>query len=319
MNNSFLEKTFYSRIEDAYEDSKQGKTIGFIKFSKNFSSCLHSLNDFSDLQGNQTDEGEIQIYLDQSDRQITFFLKQKLFEIYENFMEDLMKDCGKSKSAGKTPMKIETMFGSLKDEMQRSITPGIIVTMFFFLASMVTSTSFISDRLDGVWNRVLLAGVDPVEVLTSHIVSNLFIIFLQSAEFYVVTTFVFELENVGSYLLVISLIILVGVAGILYGLAVSILSNDFMTATFSSTLIFYPMIIMCGIFWPSEAIPWYFRYLSYCLPFSLPAKALRNILYKGYSLEDSSVQAGFLVLIMWIFISLFVCVIGLKTKKFFKH
>lgn len=317
LNDSIATKHFYENFDDAYDDVKHGKLNGFIQFSENFTSSLHPLNEWQDNMENHTENGEIQIFLDQSDRQITFFLKQKLFDVFEEFTENLMQDCGKSRKSGSAPIRIETLFGSLKDEMQRSMTPGIIVTIYFFVASMITSTAFISDRLDGVWNRVLLAGVEPIEFFLSHIIFNSLIVVLQSVEFHIVVTYFFNFENLGSYWLVMTLILLVGLSAIIFGLAVSILSNDFMTATFSSTLIFYPMIIMCGIFWPLEAIPWYFRYLAYCLPFTLPTVALRNILYKGYSLADLSVQVGFSVIILWLLFSLTVCFIGLKSKKFF--
>lgn len=317
LNDSIATKHFYKNFEDATEDVKHGRINGFIRFAANFTSSLHPLNEWQDMMENHTDNGEIQIFLDQSDRQITFFLKQKLFKVFEEFIQNLMQDCGKSKRVGSAPIKIETLFGSLHDEMQRSITPGIIISMYFFLASMVTSTAFISDRLDGVWNRVLLAGVDPIEFLLSHIVFNIFIVILQTAEFHVIATYVFELENIGNYWLVMALILLVELAAIIYGLAVSILSKDYMTATFSSSLIFYPMIMMCGIFWPIEAIPWVFRYFAYCLPFTLPAIALRNILYKGFSLVNLSVQVGFSVITLWILLCLVVCFLGLKSKKFF--
>jgi ABC-type multidrug transport system permease subunit len=317
LNDSIATKHFYHSFDDAYEDVRHGKLNGLIQFSANFTTSLRPLNEWKDFMKNHTDNGEIQIYLDQSDRQITFFLKQKLFDVFEEFIGSLMEDCGKSRRVGSTPIRIETVYGSLKDEMQRSMLPGIIVTIYFFLASMITSTAFISDRLDGVWNRILLAGVDPIEVFMSHIIFSSFVVGLQTVEFVIVTTYFFELENLGNYWLVMTLIVLVGLSAILYGIAVSILSNDYMTATFSSTLIFYPMMIMCGIFWPLEAIPWFFRYLAYCLPFTLPTVALRNILYKGYGLANLSVQVGFSVIVLWILVALLICFIGLKSKKFF--
>lgn len=317
LNDTVASKHFYQNFDDALDDVKHGKLSGLIQFATNFTSSFRPLHELQDLMENQTDNGDIQIFLDQSDRQIVFFLKQKLFGVFEEFVESLMKDCGKSRRVGSLPIRVETVFGSLNDEMQRSMAPGIIITLCFFISSMMTATAFVSDRLDGIWNRIVLAGVEPVEVLISHIVFNSFMVVVQTAGFFIIMTFVFKFKNDGSSWLVLALVLLVGLSAITYGIAVSILAKDYVTATFASTLVFYPMMLMCGIFWPLEAIPWYLRYLAQCLPFTLPTVALKDILYKGYSLVNFSVQIGFLVILSWIILSLIVCVVALKSKKYF--
>lgn len=248
LNDSVAIKKFYSNIDEALDDVKKGKIIGLIHFSTNFTSSMKPLNEFEDYFDNYSSYGEIKISLDQSDRQITFFLKQRLYETFEQFIENLMTDCGKSRKVGSAPIQINTMFGSFKDEHRKSMTPGIIITLYFFLASMLTSTAFVSDRLDGIWNRVLLAGVEPAEILVSHVISSSFIMLLQSIEFLIVTTYIYELDNIGNGWMVVALILLTGLAAICYGLAVSIVADNFLTATFLSSLIFYPMIIFCGEF-----------------------------------------------------------------------
>lgn len=246
LNDSIAIKKFYNNVDDAVDDVKRGRISGLIHFSKNFTSSIRPLNELEEIFANYSSYGEIKVSLDQSDRQITFFLKQRLYETFEDFMENLMTDCGKARKVGSAPIQINTMFGNFKDEFRKSMTPGIIITIYFFLASMLTSTAFISDRLDGVWNRVLLAGVEQTEILLSHVISSSVIMLLQSVEFLIVTQYIYELENLGDGWTVIALIFLIGLSAICYGLAVSIVANDFMTATFMSTLIFYPMIIFCG-------------------------------------------------------------------------
>lgn len=248
LNETVAEKVYFDNVEDAVHEVRKGRLIGFIRFPVNFTSSFRPLSEWQNLLDDFSTQGEIQVHLDQADRQITAFIKQRLYETYEDFVEALMVDCGKSRKVGNMPIQTFSMFGSLKDESRRSMTPGILITIYFFLASMLSSTAFVSDRLDGIWNRVLLAGVEPVEILVSHMISNSIIMFLQSIEMVIVTTYVFKLENEGDDLTVILLILLVGLSAISYGLAVSILANDYMTATFASTLIFYPMMIFCGKF-----------------------------------------------------------------------
>lgn len=298
LNDSIAIKKFYNNYDDAFNDAKMGRIIGIIYFPSNFT--IH----------------EIQVYLDQTDRQITFILQRKLNNMFQNVMEQIMIDCGKSRRIGSIPIAFETIYGSFDDEMKRSMAPGIFITLYFFLAAMLTSSAFVNDRVDGIWDRTLLAGVRPIEILISHIITNMSIMCLQSIEFFIVSRYIYQMENRGNDITVGILIMLVGLTGIIYGLAVSILSKSFVVSQFLSTLIFYPMIIFCGIFWPLETIPWYFRYVAYLLPFTLPTISLRDILYKGYTIMKPSVLMGFATVILWIAFSLVICRIGLKCKKF---
>jgi hypothetical protein len=123
-NESIATKKFYTNFSEAYEDVRKGVIVGLINFPANFTSSMKPLNEWEDFLGNYTSNGEIQVYLDQSDRQITFFLKQNIFDTFEEFLKNLMRDCGKSMKVGSLPIQINTMFGSLNDEMRRSMTPG---------------------------------------------------------------------------------------------------------------------------------------------------------------------------------------------------
>lgn len=154
----------------------------------------------------------------------------------------------KGSRVGNAPLKLNTIYGSFDDELHRAMAPGMIIAIYFFLAATLTSTALIGDRLEGIWNRMLLANVDPFEVLLSHTITSLFIMLLLSVEFIIVSEYIYKLENRGSGWIVILMVFMIGLTAILYGLAVSILSKDFMTAVFASTLIFYPMMIMCGKF-----------------------------------------------------------------------
>lgn len=246
ISDSTATKVFYKNFEDAYDDALAGNIVGIINFASNFTASMKPLNELQGYLENYTTNGEIQVFMDQADRQITLFLKNRLYETFHEFIENLMQDCGKSKKIGSSPMRINKMFAASKDEIQRTMIPGIIITLLFFMSVMLTTTAFVSDRLDGVWNRVLLADVDPFDILVSHIISNMFNVVLLCGDVYFVSMYVYDLENQGSSLIVSSMLLLTGVEAILYGLAVSILSKDYVTATFASTVIFYPMLVMCG-------------------------------------------------------------------------
>ena len=97
-----------------------------VQFASNFSQSLPLFND-DGVENDFSDNGIIQIYLDQTDLQITSFMQQKLYESYKKFTENLMVDCKKSKKAGSSPIDFEAAFGKLGFHSKTSMVSGILL------------------------------------------------------------------------------------------------------------------------------------------------------------------------------------------------
>lgn len=126
--------------------------------------------------------------------------------------------------------------------------------MVFFLATLTTATVFITERLQGIWDRILVAGIKMHELLVAHILTQVIIIFIQSVEIVLFAAFCFGVENKGETATIIGLLVLLGFAGMLFGLLVSIICDSHTMASFVATGSFYPMIIMCGKFFKRNSI-----------------------------------------------------------------
>lgn len=80
-----------------------------------------------DASDDWTDNGIIQVHLDQTDSQLTYFLKSKLYNVYHNFIEQLMLDCGKAKYAGSMPIKFEALYGKMDEEFKKYMATGLVI------------------------------------------------------------------------------------------------------------------------------------------------------------------------------------------------
>lgn len=89
--------------------------------------------------------------------------------------------------------------------------------MIFFLAVSVTSTIIVVERLDGIWDRTLLAGVSSSEILMSHITLECGVIFLQVVEVIIFVFYIFGIPCVGSYFDISLLLALQGFCGMCGG------------------------------------------------------------------------------------------------------
>lgn len=73
--------------------------------------------------------------------------------------------------------------------------------------------------------------------------------------------------------------------------------------------------MITGILWPLEGMPYFLKHFSYLLPFTLPSRAVRNVLSKGWPIFDKSVIIGYGVTIAWIGVFTFLCLLFLKIKR----
>jgi hypothetical protein len=121
-------KQHYSTFDEAFHDAKRGKIIGFMHFEKNFTESLDTVQ----REGREADDGSadnsrIQIYMDQSDLQLTFFLQSKFYQIFKNFTQHMMADCNLPTKLGNVPVNFEEpIYGSYETDFKHSMAPPMV-------------------------------------------------------------------------------------------------------------------------------------------------------------------------------------------------
>lgn len=82
---------------------------------------------------------------------------------------------------------------------------------------MNTATIIVTDRIEGVWDRSVVAGVSVLEIVIVHFITQFLIIMVQSTELLVITFGIMKADYSGSLMTIIILIILQGACGIACG------------------------------------------------------------------------------------------------------
>ena len=105
-----------------------------------------------------------------------------------------------------------------------------------------------------------------------------------------------------------------GITGIIVGLIVSAICSEEAQAIHVNIGTIYPILMLSGVIWPLEAIPYPMRYFSYLIPLTVPAMAMRDIFLKGWGLEHKEVWEAILVNLGFIVVLLSVAVL-LRKKR----
>lgn len=130
LNDSIAHQVYYDNYEDAYNDAKHGRLIGVIVFKHNFTDSYMDVNENGrDAEDGSLENKNIDVFLDKTDQQITFFMERKLRDTYKEFTQDLMTECNWPKRLGNIPVNFEDpVYGTMDQEFTNFVAPGVVMT-----------------------------------------------------------------------------------------------------------------------------------------------------------------------------------------------
>lgn len=247
-NDSIAIKVPYKTYDEAYADAKRGKIIGFIHFAPNFTESLNTLQTLGrEADSGSVDNSRINFRMDQSDLQLTFYMQLTFYQIYKDFVQNMMGDCNLPIKLGTIPVSFEQpIYGDFKNDFKQSMAPPMIMVMMFYIASGLTVAIFIADRKEGFWNRTLLAGVSLKEMMLVHVLTHSVVLVVQLLETIILSAYFFGAENKGSTVAVIFLLMMLAYSGMFFGILLSVECNDLREANFVLTGIATPMVVLAG-------------------------------------------------------------------------
>jgi ABC-2 type transport system permease protein len=110
------------------------------------------------------------------------------------------------------------------------------------------------------------------------------------------TLFVVDVEYSGKIWDIILILLMVTITSVSMGIFVSTFAkNEFQVVQFIPLLL-APQIFLSGVILPTSQLPGYFQGISRVLPLTYANRALRDIMLRGASLSDVSLEIGVLAL-----------------------
>ncbi|KAB0795313.1 hypothetical protein PPYR_12152 [Photinus pyralis] len=308
---------YYTSEQDAKESVRKGGMYASIAIKHNYSLALQArMVDLKNSHPWDVQSSEIDVYRDVSSKTIAEFIKAYLYDTFQEFAQDYLEACGYDRHLLQYPIRMEKpIYGLSSPNFTDFATPGIILTVIFFLAVALTSGAMLIERNEGSLERSLVIGIGGVELLTAHVICQFVIMVIQSIMVMVVAFALFNMTVTGSLVLVTILTFMTGFCGMCYGFVVSCLCSDERAATYVAMGSFLPTVMLCGIIWPSEAMHYLLRTFAIFLPLTKATESMRNILQRGWDFYEPAVYVGFISIGTWIVIFLTISVLFLKFNK----
>ncbi|KAL7036913.1 hypothetical protein ACKWTF_008992 [Chironomus riparius] len=312
-----LHKVSYENLEKIKNDTRSAQIEGYIHIPQNFSRDFLNIKNIFDIL--ELRNSHISVYLDQAEIYKQGFAKATVASAYEDFIDETMPKCNRKPEMYKSNM----IFRSYKDEKlkidfesKRSTIPAVL--LLFTVASGINLLVFSLHqyKLEKVWDRILLCGVNIHQLLIIEVILSLIIALSHVVQTLMIKIIFWDFIYIENYVALIALVALISLAGSINGLFVATLIDNFFAL---SSICFGLMMIYClsgGSVLPFERMDPYLKIFMRYLPTGLPSIAFTNVVFKGHGFNDLNVNFSILLLILWIVVFFVISYVHLLRNKY---
>jgi ABC-2 type transport system permease protein len=164
-----------------------------------------------------------------------------------------------------------------------SMLPGVVVVSILFGTTSMLSVTVTFEKKGRSFDRLLLAPI-PLELLMLAKTSGAILFGAANACIPIIlAAFLADLSQ-AAWGAVIPAIILLAVTSTFLGLFIAVSVSEIFEAQTFSNFFRFPMIFLCGLFFPIERLPVFLRPLSYVLPPTYGADILHGAFHIGHAM-----------------------------------
>ena len=160
-----------------------------------------------------------------------------------------------------------------------ALLPGVIAVSVLFGTTSLLSVTVTFEKKGRSFERLLLAPI-PLELLMLAKTSGAILFGIANAFVPVVmAAFLMDLSSV-NWLTLVPAIVLIAISSTFLGLFIAVSVSEVFEAQTFSNFFRFPMLFLCGLFFPIEQIPIWLRPLSYALPLTYGTDVLHGSIHR---------------------------------------
>ena len=262
----FTVTQWLDRPEEIDEVMKSGEVQLVVAFGQNFSGGMLS-----------PDGSQMQLIVDASDANMA--------QSYTSYASGIIAAFGNEMASGGTESGILTQVQFLYNPQMKSaynFVPGIMGLIMMLICAMMPSISIVREKETGTMEVLLVSPVRPIYIVVSKMVPYFVLSCINLATILLLSVFVLGVPVAGSLaaLWLVSLIYII--ANLSLGLLISTMAQQQVIALmFSGLLLMMPTMLLSGMVFPIESMPWPLRGISCILPARWYITAVRKLMIQG--------------------------------------
>jgi ABC-2 type transport system permease protein len=178
-----------------------------------------------------------------------------------------------------------------------ALLPGVMTISILFGTTSMLAVTITFEKRSRSFERLLLAPIS-LELLMLAKTSGAILFGVANAFVpIIIAAFLADLSGI-AWSLVIPAIILIGIVSTFLGLFIAVSVSEIFEAQTFSNFFRFPMIFLCGLFFPIMSLPAFIRPLSYILPVTYGVDILRGAINSEHIMSltlDFSILGAFCI------------------------
>jgi ABC-2 type transport system permease protein len=163
-------------------------------------------------------------------------------------------------------------------ESINTVLPGVMAVSVLFGTTSMLAVTVTFEKKGRSFERLLLAPI-PLELLMLAKTSGAILFGVANAFVPVaMAAFLVDLSNV-NWLALLPAVFLIAVSSTFLGLFIAVSVSEVFEAQTFSNFFRFPMIFLCGLFFPVEKLPLFLKPVSYALPLTYGADILHGAIH----------------------------------------
>jgi ABC-2 type transport system permease protein len=191
------------------------------------------------------------------------------------------------------------------------IVPGLVGILLSMTLILITSMAITRERERGTLEQLIVTPIGKTSMMLGKIVPFVLVGYIQMTTVLVLGRVLFDVPIRGSLVALYAITFAFMVASLGLGLFVSTVARTQAQAMQLSFMLLMPNILLSGFMFPREAMPAGIRWVSYLLPLTYYLRVLRGVLLKGVEVRHLLPDAGVLV-------AMAVVIVTLSVRRFSK-
>jgi len=168
----------------------------------------------------------------------------------------------------------------------QTLLPGVVAISILFGTTSMLAVTVTFEKKNRSFERLLLAPI-PLEILMLAKTGGAILFGVANAFVPVaMAAFLIELSQV-VWRAFIPAVFLIAVASTFLGLFIAVAVSEVFEAQTFSNFFRFPMIFLCGLFFPVEKLPVFLKPVSYALPLTYGADVLHGAVHGGHAMPFS--------------------------------
>lgn len=191
-----------------------------------------------------------------------------------------------------------------------NFVPGVMGLILMLICAMMTSISIVREKERGTMEVLLASPVRPLSIILAKLIPYLVLSVINLTTILLLSVLVLSVPVAGSIvqLGIVSLIFIL--VALSLGLLVSTLVQTQVAAMLASGMVLMlPVILLSGMIFPIESMPWPLQWISHIIPARWYIAAVRKIMIEGLSIVYVWKEVGILV-------GMAVMLMAVSLKKF---